>query len=224
MSGENGPIIRERIAKVQSHQCKYTTKKCVFFSIFFDLFCKLKKKFFSDKSTSSTAYKKQVQQDKCDRNEIVLWKAPIITIVNFVAELASIITSFIKRLYDSRARCLLAATVLALLLFGFKKHFFSNKIIGSFSADFLYPLFSTFYITQKVHIQASSTNPRVNVSGVCIGSGLEFSALLVWAQAFIHFYYFLDHLLQRSLLPRMNVDPPTSPLRRIQMKSYVRKV
>lgn len=88
MSGENAPIIRERIAKVQSSQYK---------------------------SVKSTEYKKQVQRDKSERIEIVLWKAPIITIVNFVAELASLLTSFLKRLYDSRTRCLLATTVIALL-------------------------------------------------------------------------------------------------------------
>ena len=85
-----------------------------------------------DKSGKSTEYKKQVHQDKCDRTEIVLWKAPIITSVNFVLELASIATSFIKRLYDSRTRCLLAATILALLRSGSKKKYSKKKIFQTF--------------------------------------------------------------------------------------------
>lgn len=115
MSGESAaPIIRERIAKVNSAQYK---------------------------STTSSEYKKQVQRDKLERSDIVLWKAPVVTFVNFVAELISIFVSCVKRLYNARVRCLFAAAIIALLYFLCKTEGAHSKFLHDSKGQFLWGLY-----------------------------------------------------------------------------------
>jgi len=114
MSGDNAPIIRERIAKKRSAQTK---------------------------STKNPDYQKSVQNDRLERNEIVLWKAPIVTLVNFGAELISILLSFVKRLYDARIRCLLAVAFFALLYFLYNTEGAHSQFIHDSKGQILWGLY-----------------------------------------------------------------------------------
>lgn len=90
MSGESGPIIRERRNKIRTAQ-----------------------------TPKSPEYRKCVENDRVEREEVVLWRAPFSTLLNFAAELVSLLLHCFQRLCVHRVRCFLALTVIALLYFSF---------------------------------------------------------------------------------------------------------
>ena len=66
-------------------------------------------------NSKSKAYLTQVQKDRDERENIVLWKAPLKTLVNFALELVSLLSSLFARLYQARLKCLLISSIFAFL-------------------------------------------------------------------------------------------------------------
>lgn len=64
--------------------------------------------------------KERVKKDREERENLVLWKAPVRTITNFVAELFSILLNFFQKLQTNYLKCLCVLSICALFSYLYK--------------------------------------------------------------------------------------------------------
>lgn len=82
----------------------------------------------------------RVKRDKEERENLVLWKAPVSTLMNFVAELFSILGSFISQLQQNYLKCLSAFSFCALLYFIYNLDGPISSFLHSYEKVFLWGL------------------------------------------------------------------------------------
>jgi len=92
-------------------------------------------------NSKSKAYLTQVQKDRDERENIVLWKAPLKTLVNFALELVSLLSSLFARLYQARLKCLLISSIFAFLYFIYNIEGAHQQIINDSKDQLLWGLY-----------------------------------------------------------------------------------